>query len=67
MSRLGLIMYLGKVKKKSKTEAVFFPSRTKLQSWINENEKILLLDINLTLDEIKEKRKNPFEKDENHY
>ena len=67
MSRLGLIMYLGKVKKKSKTEGIFSPSRTKLQSWINKNEKKLLLDINLTLDEIKEKRKNPFEKDKNYY
>ena len=67
MSRLGLIMYLGKVKKKSKTEGIFSPSRTKIQSWINKNEKKLLLDINLTLDEIKEKRKNPFEKDKNYY
>ena len=47
MSRLGLTMHVGKGDKESKTEAVFFTSRTKIQSWFNEYERNLLLDTNL--------------------
>ena len=40
-------MHVGKGDKESKTEAVFFTSRTKIQSWFNEYERNLLLDTNL--------------------
>ena len=50
-------MHVGKCNKESKTKAVFFPSRTKIQNLISYNEKSLLSDINLPLDDIKEKHK----------
>ena len=62
MSRLGRITHVGKIDKDSKTEAVFSPSRIKLQPWINEHENFLLSDINLPLDETKKKSKIPLKK-----
>ena len=59
MSRLGLTMHVGKGEIASKTEAVFSPSRTKIQSWIDEHEKSLISDINLPLDNNKKKGKTP--------
>ena len=59
MSRLGLTMHVGKGEKASKTEAFFFPSRTKMQSWIDKHEKSLISDINLPLDISKKKCKTP--------
>ena len=59
MSWLGLTMHLGKGDQSSKMEAVFFPSRTKNQSWINGHEKSLISDVDLPLDNTKKKRKPP--------
>ena len=59
MSRLGLNIHLGKGEKSSKTEAVFSPSRTKMQSWIDEHDKNLISDINLPIDNTKKKYKTP--------
>ena len=39
MARLDLLMHIGWKNKISKTEAVFFHSRTKIQSWMTECEK----------------------------
>ena len=60
MSRLGLTMHVGKGEKSSKIEAVFSPSRTKMQSWIDEHEKSLISDINLPQDNTKKKCKPPW-------
>ena len=59
MSRIGLTMHVGKGDKEYKTKTVFFPSRTEIQSRINNHEKSLLSDTNLPLYEIKKKRKTP--------
>ena len=41
MARLGLNMHVGTKNKASKTEAVYFPSRTKIISWLkNHDEKL---------------------------
>ena len=42
MKLLGLKMHTGIGKKSSKTEAVYFSSRSKIQSWIKNNEENLL-------------------------
>ena len=42
MRRLGLTMYRGLGKKNSKTEAVYFPTRNKLQSWIKLYDSSLI-------------------------
>ena len=42
MSRLGLTIHVGRGDKESKTEAVFFPSRSKIQSWIFDHENNFL-------------------------
>ena len=39
MARLGLNMHVGTKDKASKTEAVYFPSRTKIIDWLKENDK----------------------------
>ena len=39
MARLGLKMHVGTKDKASKTEAVYFPSRTKFIDWLKENDK----------------------------
>jgi len=59
MSRLGLTMHVGKGENASKTESIFLPSRTKMQSWIDEHENSLISDINLPLDNTKKKKENP--------
>ena len=41
MERIGLNMHVGNGEKKSNTEAMFFPSREAMQSWIEENLKKL--------------------------
>ena len=46
MKRLGLNMHTGDGKKPSKTEAVFFPSRSKIQSWIKNHENSLISSYN---------------------
>ena len=42
MARLGLNMHVGTKNKASKTEAVYFPSRTKIISWLKEHDEKLL-------------------------
>ena len=42
MARLGLNMHVGTKNKGSKTEAVYFPSRTKIISWLKEYDEKLL-------------------------
>ena len=42
MPRLGLNMHVGTKYKASKTEAVYFPSGTKIIFWLNELDKKLL-------------------------
>ena len=59
MSRLELTMHVGKGGKSHKTKAVSSPSRTKMQSWIDELEKQFISDINLPLGNIKKKYKTP--------
>ena len=60
MKRLGLNIHTGNGKKPSKTEAVFFPSRSKIQSWIENHERSLISQYNSSfLDLIKKKEKNP--------
>ena len=39
MAKLGLNMHVGTKDKASKTEAVYFPSRTKIIDWLKENDK----------------------------
>ena len=67
MSRLGLTIHVGKRNKESKTEAVFFTSRTKIQSWFNEYKRNLLLDTNLKFRRKLKKAQNSFEKLESYY
>ena len=55
-------MHVSKGEQASKMEAVFFPSRTKNQSWINGHEKSLISDVDLPLDDTKKKRKTPLKK-----
>ena len=43
MARLGLNMHVGTKDKASKTEAVYFPSRTKIIKWLKIHDKKLLL------------------------
>ena len=42
MARLGLNIHVGTKDKTSKTEAVYFPSRTKIIFWLKEHDKKLL-------------------------
>ena len=42
MVRLGLNMHVGTKNKASKTEAVYFPSRTKIISWLKDHDEKLL-------------------------
>ena len=42
MKRMGLKMHIGLKKKESKTEAVFFPSRSKKIEWILDHEKSVI-------------------------
>ena len=42
MTRLGLNMHVGTKNKASKTEAVFFPSKTKIISWLKDHDEKLL-------------------------
>ena len=39
MARLGLKMHIGTKNKGSKTEAVYFPSRTKIISWLKDHDE----------------------------
>ena len=39
MARLRLNIHIGTKDKASKTEAVYFPSRTKIIDWLKENDK----------------------------
>ena len=57
MSRLGLTMHVGRGDKESKTEAVFFPSRAKIQSLISDHEKNFQTGRNLTLEPLEETKK----------
>ena len=41
MSRLGLNMHVGTKDKAPKTEAVYFPSRTKIMIWLKEHDEKL--------------------------
>ena len=60
MKRLGLNMHTGDGKKPSKTEAVFFPSRSKIQSWIKNHERTSISQYNSSfLDLTKKKKKAP--------
>ena len=38
MKRMGLNIHVGSDKKASKTEAVFFPSRSKFSEWLRKGE-----------------------------
>ena len=38
MKRMGLNMHVGSDKKASKTEVVFFPSRSKFSEWLRKGE-----------------------------
>ena len=42
MARLGLNMHVGTKNKASKTEAVSFPSKTKIISWLKDHDEKLL-------------------------
>ena len=46
MKRLGLNMHTGDGGKHSKTEAVFFLSRSKIQSWVKNHENNLISSYN---------------------
>ena len=59
MKRLGLNMHTGDGKKLSKTEAVFFPSRSKIQSWIKNHENTLILSYNPSFLDLTVKKKAP--------
>ena len=39
MIRLGVVVNTGKREKPSKTEAVYFSSKTRIQSWIKDYKK----------------------------
>ena len=59
MKRLGLNMHTGDGKKPSKTEAVFFPSRSKIQSWIKNHENNLISSYNPSFLDLSVKKKAP--------
>ena len=59
MQILGLKMHTGYGKKPSKTEAVFFPSRSKIQSWIKNHENSLILSYNPSFLDLIVKKKAP--------
>ena len=57
MKRLGLNMHTGDGKKPSKIEAVFFPSRSKIQSWIVNHERTSISQYNSSFLELTKKKK----------
>ena len=64
MARLGLNMHIGTKNKASKTEAVYFPSRTKIITWLKEHDEKLLPspeDSTLMVDPSKKVRKRTFQ------
>ena len=52
-------MPTGKENKPSKAEAVYFPSRSKIQSQIKDYENIILQDSTIPLTDIAKKSKTP--------
>ena len=70
MARLGLNMHIGTKKKASKTEAVYFPSRTKIISWLKEHDEKLLLnpeDPTTIIDSNKKNKEKNIETTETYY
>ena len=60
MKRLGLNMHTGDGKEPSNSEVVFFPSRSKIQSWIENHERTSISQYNSSfLDLTKKKKKAP--------
>ena len=56
MKRLRLNMHTGDGKKPSKTEAVFFLSRSKIQSWIENHERSLISQYNSSFLDLTKKK-----------
>ena len=49
MIRLGVVVNTGKGDKPSKTEAVYFSSKTRIQSWIKNYKNNIIQDSTLPL------------------
>ena len=47
MARLRLNIHIGTKDKASKTEAVYFPSKTKIKDWLKEKDKNNPLALNI--------------------